>query len=145
MSRQFRSEASMTLVTAEPQDERVAAEMADWIRQHGSTRLQLAFQRGYPCMRTYVEERAAHDIPGWEVANGDEGDYEEASDPSARALALETEAINAAQAAGLPTGRVRIMRLRTAYWSPDEGEITLHREVVVVEGYLNAHRLVRAV
>ena len=58
-------------------------------------------------------------------------------------LALETEAISVAEATRVPIGRVRIMRLRATHWSQDDGEVTTHREVVVIDGYLNAYRLLR--
>jgi hypothetical protein len=121
-------------------------DMRAWAASHGSTRLQTALARGYPCTRTYLEERAARDFVGWSMLTEDADlGIAEATDPSDKALALEGQALAVAEALCMPPGSVRVVSVREEHWSPEHGECFRLYEAVLISGYLGEFRLLRAV
>lgn len=66
-------------------------ERVAWIAEHGSERLKLMLENGYELKKTYEEERAALELPGFEyVGNsfGDDFEYSDRANPSLDALQL---------------------------------------------------------
>lgn len=121
-------------------------DMRAWATAYGSMRLQLALARGYQCTRTYLEERAARDFPGWALLADDRNvEIIEATDPGEKALRLESEALKLAQGLRLAPGSVRVVDMRTTYWSEEDGEYFTIREAVLISGYLGELTLVRTV
>lgn len=71
------------LVTAE----KAHAERAEWIGKHGSERLKLMLENGYELKKTYEEERAEMELPGFEF-DRDEIRYKDRANPTLDALQL---------------------------------------------------------
>lgn len=66
-------------------------ERIEWIGKHGSERLKLMLENGYELKKTYEEERAALELPGFEyVGNsfGDDFEYSDRANPSLDALKM---------------------------------------------------------
>ena len=107
------------------------AEKLAWVHAHGSAFLQQAVSAGYDCQRRYVEERAAHEHPGFVVDWEDRAEWRSRSCPSEAALAL-----------ALAVGGDVVWLTRAPvdepeeYWEPGEA--------VVLRGYLGAYDLVKA-
>ncbi|NJR32813.1 MAG: hypothetical protein HC778_08450 [Chamaesiphon sp. CSU_1_12] len=55
----------------------------DWIFEYGSTLLQQSFIAGYTCNDRYLEERVAHEYPGFTI---NRGKYRKVDSPSERCL-----------------------------------------------------------
>lgn len=62
------------------------AERTAWIADHGSDYLRRATTLGYNCQRQYVEERAATELPDFEVDFNDNAEWRSRSCPSEAAL-----------------------------------------------------------
>ena len=73
---------------ADKEKERAAkeAERLAWIETHGSDYLQRAVKLGYNCQRQYVTERAALELPGYEVDFDNRAAWKSRSCPSMAAL-----------------------------------------------------------
>lgn len=61
------------------------AERVEWIGKHGSERLKLMLENGYELKKTYEEERAALELPGFEF-DRDELKYSRRANPTIEAL-----------------------------------------------------------
>lgn len=68
-----------------------AAERSAWIEAHGSEHLRAAHAEGYNCQRRYITERAALELPGWEVDFDARADWRKRSCPSEAALKAALE------------------------------------------------------
>lgn len=66
----------------------VAEAQASWAREHGSARLRKALEGGYEATRLYVEERAALELPGFEVDFDGTAEWKDRVGPSEPALDL---------------------------------------------------------
>ena len=64
------------------------AERAAWVEQHGSQRLRLMLEQGYPLAETYRNERLAAERPGYRWAVEVCGSPDDIRDPSLEALLL---------------------------------------------------------
>lgn len=93
--------------------QRKEAERADWIGAHGSRRLQRLAAEGIECRAVYMDERLAHDRPGWRWDREVYGSGDDPRNPPEEALDLLDEA-----RATLPEGVVSSLR----YWTVDACE-----------------------
>lgn len=119
------------------------AEMAGWIALHGSERLKTAFGRGYRVTSLYLQERAAHDFPGFAIDANRRLRWEERANPTAEALAIENYALErAARIDG--QHRTRVVWLTHDLEGNDLSEEGRHkRETVIVTAYLGFYTLLR--
>jgi len=62
----------------------------EWIAEHGSERLRLAYGRGYVVNRLYVVERSRKEMPGFWVDTTGAAVFKRRANPSVAALNLET-------------------------------------------------------
>lgn len=125
--------------------------MSSWITDYGSEALRTAHLRGYNVVGQYVRERTAKEFPGFEIDTQKKAKWEDRANPSAAALALETEALTCA-AYGLPRPQVRIIWLTRSIDGVNYkplvrlgGSGPQPREAVVVVGFLGRYTLVRDV
>jgi hypothetical protein len=72
--------------TEKAERERKEQEKAAWIAEHGSNYLKRATTLGYDCQRQYVTERAALELPGYEVDFDNRAAWKSRSCPSMAAL-----------------------------------------------------------
>ncbi len=129
---------------AEAEAFRVAMEA--WATQHGSPRLQQAINRGYKATRTYAEERAALEAPGWIVDVSDRAEWRDRVDPSAHALAAEEEATALAKglaALGSLASNQAHARVVWLTQLPMRSDWDVpQQEALVVRGYLGRYDLI---
>ena len=126
----------------EAREQKWQAEMAAWIKQNGSDRLRLAYERGYNVRGLYVRERAAKEFPGFVPDMDGRADWEERVSPTEEALEVETEAIELAKANGLSEDNVRIVWL-TKPPRDMEDVVEEPEEAVVVRGFLDRYDLIK--
>ena len=62
----------------------------EWIEEHASERLRLAYRRGYVVNRLYVVERSRKEMPGFWVDTTGAAAFKSRANPSVTALNLET-------------------------------------------------------
>lgn len=117
-----------------------------WVEEHGSPRLRLALARGYKVNRLYTQERAALEMPGFWADTNDSADAAERTDPSAEALALETNVqqhLKASEIEGMP----RIVWLKEPPSAMAEAVeehpwlVFESQEAVAVDDYLGRYRM----
>ncbi len=68
--------------------EKLEADKAQWIAEHGSDALKRKTAAGYDCQRAYVRERAADELPDFTVDFDDNAQWKSRSCPGDRAFAV---------------------------------------------------------
>jgi len=68
------------------------AAMADWIDQHGSTRLKRSLAEGIECATAYADERLATERPGWAWYDEVDGEVDDPRNPPESAFEVLDEA-----------------------------------------------------
>jgi len=85
---QLREQAEMQ---RELEARRFEQEMQAWIEAFGSSRMKAARARGYKVNPSYARVRGREELPGAWIDTSGRAEYRERVDPSAKALALESE------------------------------------------------------
>lgn len=125
-------------------------EMRAWVDEHGSERLRMAVERGYKVNATYARERAALEFPGFWVDTSGAAKWRDRTDPSLRALELETATAhesNANHVSGVQIFIVWLIEPPTdlARWLDERDEVFDSGESLVVLNYLGRYTLVRPI
>jgi hypothetical protein len=129
-----------------PEPSTFADAMATWIAERGSPRLRLAHERGYKVNATYARERAAVEFSSYWVDTNGSALVNDRTDPSADALAVETDARGRAQASphdGLVPRIVWMIRPPDdlAQSLGSQGKAFNATEAIHIANYLNRYSL----
>jgi len=103
-----------------------------WIETHGSAHLRRASLHGYNCQRRYVTERAALELPGYELDFDDRAEWKSRTCPTEEAL----DEVDRLKELGHTASVVWLSEADDL----DEGD---EREAIVVSGYLGKYTLLR--
>ena len=116
------------------------AERSAWIAEHGSDYLRRATALGYNCQRQYMTERAAAELPGFDVDFDRRAEWQNRSCPSVEALELVEALIEGGHNAEVvwlvePVAQLEDEDGCPAWFDPCEA--------VVVQEYLGKYYLVK--
>ncbi len=115
------------------------ADRAAWIAENGSEYLKQGLKLDYNVNRTYVDDRATLEYPGFQVARGDNWEWKEKINPSPEALIEVAALIEAGVEAeivwlqGTPEDRDE-----DGYSEPFEAT-----EAIMIHGYLGKYDLIK--
>jgi hypothetical protein len=116
------------------------ANMASWIEEHGSTRLQRGHNSGYDMKRVYVIERAKLEAPGYVVDFDDKARWDNRSSPTTAALDAE----DAANKLGIGNAQIVWLTRPPKALPGDEDEDYFEEcEAVAIRAYLGRYDLVK--
>lgn len=118
------------------------AERAAWIETHGSDYLRRATALGYNCQRQYVTERAALELPGYEVDFDDRAAWKSRSCPSEAALGEVEQLIRQGYDAEVVW---LIEPIQEPEYSDDDDYCFEPCETIVVRNYLGKYDLVKEI